>query len=228
MTMMFEASSSWKTMYPQAAIGVFALENVINPASFAELDRQKEALESELREQYAGYGRQELRALPSVEPYVAYYKRFKKTYHVLQQLESVALKGKSIPRTAALVEAMFMAELKNQLLTAGHDLDVLQAPVGVTVAQGDEAYSGIGGRDLSTKANDMMITDAAGILSSIIYGPDQRTRIRPDTQRVIFTVYAPVGIERQMLTDHLNDLKAYARIISPQAKVIEEKIVEAG
>jgi hypothetical protein len=34
----------------------------------------------------------------------------------------VALKGKAIPRQAALVEAMFMAELENLILTAGHDL----------------------------------------------------------------------------------------------------------
>ena len=106
---MFETSPGWKTMYPQAAIGVLALENVSNPASSAELDRQKEALKTELRERYGGYGRAELRALPSIAPYVAYYKCFKKSYHVLQQLESVAQKGKSIPRTDALVEAMFMA-----------------------------------------------------------------------------------------------------------------------
>ena len=222
---MFNASSSWKMMYPQAAIGVLALDKVDNPASFPELDRQKEALESVLREQYAGYSRQELRALPSVEPYVAYYKRFKKSYHVLHQLESVALKGKPIPRTAALVEAMFMAELKNQLLTAGHDLDLLQEPVGVTVDNGDESYVGLGSRDLQTKGNDMMIEDASGIISSIVYGPDERTKISPETRRVLFTVYAPAGIQRQMVTGHLNDLKAYARVISPQAEVLEETIV---
>lgn len=225
---MFEASSSWKSTYPQAAVGVLALGDVTNPAAHAELDRQKEALEGALRKQYGGYGRQELRALPSIAPYVAYYKRFKKTYHVLQQLESVAVKGKSIPRTATLVEAMFMAELKNQLLTAGHDLDVLQAPVGVTVAQGDETYAGISGRELGTKTNDMMITDAAGILSSIVYGPDQRTKISPTTNRVLFTIYAPAGIDRQMLANHLTDLKNYAQIINPQAKVLEESIVEAS
>ncbi len=225
---MFEASASWKAMYPQAAVGVLALDNVTNPADHAELDNQKEALESELRGRFAGYSRQELRALPSIEPYAAYYKRFKKSYHVLHQLESIALKGKPIPRTAALVEAMFMAELKSQLLTAGHDLDVLQQPVGVTVAAGDETYAGMGSRDIRTKAKDMMITDDVGIISSIIYGPDHRTRITANTQRVLFTVYAPAGIQRQQLVGHLDDLKTYVRIISPQAAVIEEIVIDAG
>jgi DNA/RNA-binding domain of Phe-tRNA-synthetase-like protein len=226
--MMLKASASWKSLYPKAAVGVVALGNVHNPASHAELDRQKEALEAALREAYRDYGRAQLSALPSIAPYVAYYKRFKKTYHVLQQLESVALKGKPIPRTAALVEAMFMAELKNQLLTAGHDLDLVQEPVSVTVARGDEVYAGISGREIETKAGDMVIRDAEGILSSIVYGPDERTKIRPETQRVIFTVYAPAGIEPGPLAGHLNDLKRFVEVISPEAEVVEERIVEAG
>ncbi len=224
---MFEASPSWKAMYPGASIGVLALENVRNPAAHAALDQEKAALEKTLREQFGGYSRQELRALPAVEPYTAYYKRFKKTYHVLQQLESVALKGKPIPRTAALVEAMFMAELKNQLLTAGHDLDLVQGTAGVTVAEGDEVYTGIGGRALGVKANDMMITDGAGILSSIVYGPDERTKIGPETRCVLFTVYAPAGIEHKQLASHLRDLKAYTMLVSGQAAVLEERIVTA-
>jgi hypothetical protein len=45
------------------------------------------------------------------------------------ELESVARKGKSIPSRAALVEAMFIAELENLILTAGNDLDVVVPPV---------------------------------------------------------------------------------------------------
>jgi DNA/RNA-binding domain of Phe-tRNA-synthetase-like protein len=166
--------------------------------------------------------------LPAIAPYVAHFKRFKKSYHVLHQLESVAIKGKPIPRTAALVEAMFMAELKNQLLTAGHDLDIVQEPAGISVATGKDSYIGLGNRDLQTKVGDMMISDADGILSSIIYGPDQRTRIRPETNRVLFTVYAPAGVNRRLLSDHLSDLKGFVRIVSPQAEVIEKSIVEAA
>jgi DNA/RNA-binding domain of Phe-tRNA-synthetase-like protein len=224
---MFEASTSWKSAYPKAAVGILAVENVENPSSNEQLDRQKETLEEALREQYGGYSRQELRSLPSIAPYVTYYKQFKKTYHVLQQLESVALKGKAIPRTAALVEAMFMAELKNQLLTAGHDLDSLQSPVSVTVARGDETYTGISGHELGTKTGDMMITDKVGILSSIVYGPDRRTKISPKTTRVLFTVYAPAGIEQKLLANHLNDLKTYAQVINPNATILEERIIRA-
>ena len=38
------------------------------------------------------------------------------------------------------------------------------------------------------KPGDMMISDARGVISSIVYGPDQRTRITPETTRVLLTV----------------------------------------
>jgi hypothetical protein len=42
-----------------------------------------------------------------------------------------------------------------------------------------------------------MISDGIGIISNIIYGPDQRTQITANTHNAIFTVYAPDGIGEQ-------------------------------
>jgi DNA/RNA-binding domain of Phe-tRNA-synthetase-like protein len=227
-TQMFTQSENWKNIYPEAAIGVLAMRYVANPKENVSLNEQKEALEAALRDRFAGYDRTTLRALPSIQPYHAYYKRFKKTYHVLQQLESVALKGKPIPKAAALVEAMFMAELKNQLLTAGHDLAVIQKPVGVDVAEGDERYTGISGREQTTKRGDMMIADAEGILSSIIYGPDRRTCITANTRQVLFTAYAPEGIEKKAVESHLRDIEAYVRLIAPEAEILLQNVYGNG
>lgn len=225
---MFAQSETWNEIYPGAAVGVLAMNNVANPKEDAALNEQKEALEVALREQFAGYDRAALRALPSIQPYYAYYKRFKKTYHVQHQLESVAIKRKPIPRAAALVEAMFMAELKNQLLTAGHDLAVVQKPVGIDVAAGGEQYVGISGREQVTKQGDMMIADAEGIISSIIYGPDRRTCITAETRQVLFTTYAPQGIEKEALRSHLDDIATYVRLIAPQAEVMLKKVYQSG
>ena len=164
----------------------------MNPERHPALDGRKAELESQLRARFRD--RAELKALDPIPAYTAYYKRFKKTYHVLLQLESVVLKGKPIPRVAALVEAMFMAELKNLMLTAGHDLDAIVTPLRIDVADGSERYVRMNGEEQVLKAGDMYIADAEGIVSCIIYGPDNRTRIRPETERVVFTVYAPPGI----------------------------------
>jgi DNA/RNA-binding domain of Phe-tRNA-synthetase-like protein len=183
-------------------------------------------LEAELRARFSD--RQELRALETLQTYKAYYKRFKKTYHVQMQLESVALKGKPIPSVAALVEAMFIAELRNQLLTAGHDLDVVQPRVKVDVAQGDEQYVRINGQEQVLKKGDMFIADTEGILSSIIYGPDRRTQIRPETQRALFTVYGVPGITEQAMLQHLQDIEANVRLVAPEAETELLKVFGSG
>jgi DNA/RNA-binding domain of Phe-tRNA-synthetase-like protein len=214
--MLFEVSEAWRAAYPRAWAGVLAMGDVVNPPDHAGLDRRKEELEAGLRARFSGR-KEELRALAPLAAYKAYYKRFGKTYHVQMQLESVALKGQSIPRVAALVEAMFMAELQNLLLTAGHDLDVVQPPVHLDVATGGERYVRLNGQEQELKAGDMFIADGQGILSSIIYGPDQRTQIRPATRRALFTVYAPPGIDREAVQRHLQDIEANVRLVAPQA-----------
>ncbi|MBU0513899.1 MAG: hypothetical protein KJ621_03935 [Proteobacteria bacterium] len=210
---MFNPSESWARAFPGAAVGVLALEGVANPESSPALDEVKAGVEAELRARWPD--RATIKADPVVAAFQAYYKKFKKTYHVMSQVESIALKGRSIPKVAALVEAMFAAELKNRLLTAGHDLSLVQLPLSVKVAIGDETYVKLNGQDQILKAGDMYIADQAGVTSSIIYGPDKRTAIGPLTTRAVFTVYAPAGIEPATVEAHLSDIEAYARLISP-------------
>jgi DNA/RNA-binding domain of Phe-tRNA-synthetase-like protein len=216
--MLFEVTEAWKSAFPDAHAGVLVMQAVHNPASHADLERSKEALMEELRSAYGGLDRSRLQALPALQVYDSYYQRFKKTYHVQLQLEAIVFKGKSIPSVAALVEAMFMAEIKNMLLTAGHDLDSLQLPIRLDVTRGDEVYTLMRGLPQQVKPGDMIISDGQGIISNIIYGPDQRTQIQPGTRNVIYTTYAPAGIGQPSITRHLQDIERYVRIFSPQAK----------
>ena len=197
------------------------MENLRNPKHHAELDQCKQKLEDTLRSRYAGFDRPALKALPILKIYNHYYKRFKKSYHVQLQLESIVLKNKSIPSVAALVEAMFMAELKDLLLTAGHDLDKLHFPVKADTATGGETYIGMSGKEQTLKTGDMYIADAEGILSSIIYGPDRRTQITPQTTAALFTTYAPPGIEHSLVQQHLGEIRDYVLLASPEAEVKE-------
>jgi DNA/RNA-binding domain of Phe-tRNA-synthetase-like protein len=217
---MFTISETWKITYTDAAVGVLAMRDVVNPDRHPALESRKAELENDLRARFSDYDRAALKALPTIQAYNAYYKRFKKTYHVLHQIESVALKGKSIPRVAALVEAMFMAELKNLLLTAGHDLEAAQGPIGVDVADGSERYIRLNGQEQVLKSGDMYIADSQGVLSSIIYGPDRRTQITSDTRQALFTVYAPAGIEKQAVRQHLQDIQANVELVAPEAEVV--------
>jgi DNA/RNA-binding domain of Phe-tRNA-synthetase-like protein len=217
MALSVEIAECWRTAYPGAHIGILAMHDVRNPESCPELAYEKAALEARLHARYEGLDRPKIKALPAMEAYNAYYKPFRKTYHVQHQLESVVLKGRSIISTAPLVEAMFMAELEHMLLTAGHDLDIVQAPITVGIADGSETYTGIRGEEQTLKADDMYIADREGVLSCIIYGPDRRTQIRPETRRVLFTVYAPAGISTEAVEAQLTSLQTYVRIVAPEA-----------
>jgi DNA/RNA-binding domain of Phe-tRNA-synthetase-like protein len=216
---MFTITPSWQSSFPNAHAGVLAMRNVSNPAHHTELEKRKAELEAQLRTQFSGQDRAAMASHPILKVYGEYYKRFKKTYHVQLQLESIVLKGKSIPTVASLVECMFMAEVKNMLLTAGHDLDKLQLPLTLDVTKGDESYVLLRGETQTVKAGDMMIRDQAGIISNIIYGPDRRTQINESTRNVVFTVYAPAGIDEEAIIRHLQGMRDYVRVIAPGAQV---------
>jgi DNA/RNA-binding domain of Phe-tRNA-synthetase-like protein len=211
-------SPDWKTAYPGACAGILVMSKVVNPEHHAALTRQKADLETRLRSRFTGYDRTSLAEIPVLQAYNNYFKQFKKTYHVQLQLESVAFKGKPIPNVAGLVEAMFMAELENMLLTAGHDLDALQLPVTVDVAKGEEHYLLLNGREQIAKAGDMMMADGRGVISSVLYGPDQRTRIMPNTSRVLFMVYVPAGIQERDVHQHLHNIQTNVLTIAPDAQ----------
>ncbi len=221
-------SDKIKKVYPEALLGILVIRNVGNPNHHKELDRCKLELENNLREKYAGIGLDKayLKKMEPIKTYSDYYKRFKKTYHVLLQLESIVFKNKSIPKVASLVEAMFMVELKNFLLTAGHNLDAVDIPIKLDVASGGEKYTLLNGQEKELLSGDMMISDSQGIISSIIYGPDKRTQITPDIQNVLFTVYAPPGIEKSKVFQHLQDIQNYVHIIAPKSEVELLKVFE--
>jgi DNA/RNA-binding domain of Phe-tRNA-synthetase-like protein len=195
------------------------MKGVQNPARHEELEQRKTALEAALRERHAGQDRKSLLALPTITAYQDYYRPFGKTYHVLAQRESIAFKGRSIPSVAALVEAMFMAEVDDLLLTAGHDLDSLHLPVKLDVARGVESYTLLRGTEATLKPDDMFMADGAGVISSILYGPDARTQIRSETRNVLFGVYAPEGITPSEVLAHLAKIRDLVRVVSAGAGV---------
>ena len=225
---MFRVSDTWKAAYPGAVAGILLMRNVANPDRHPALDTRIAECEAELRRSFGGSDRTALKSLSAVESYAAYYGRYRKTYHVQLQLESVTLKGKAMPRGPALVAAMVMTELKHLLLTAGHDLHTIRPPVTLDVATGRERYVLLRRNEQELKAGDMMMTDAHGVISSVLYGPDSRTCITPATRHVLFAVYAPPGIGAPAVLHHLEELKAAVLLVAPDAEITTLQAYPAG
>jgi DNA/RNA-binding domain of Phe-tRNA-synthetase-like protein len=226
------ASAEWHAAYPGAAVGGLVLQGVSNPAGHPALSGRRAAVEQALRARYGGLDRSALARLPVLAAYASYYKRFGQTYHVFRQLESVVLKGHSRPSPAGLVEAMFVAELDSQLLTAGHDLAALALPVTVRVAGGGETYATLRGEPAALRPGDMFMADSSGheshgVISSILSGPDRRTALAPATTAVMFTVYAPPGIGAAPVAAHLSALEANVRLFAPGAEAVARVVLEA-
>ena len=226
--MILVVSEAWKAAYASACVGILAMRNVSNPTRHPMLGKLKDGLETELRNRFAGCSRDDLKVLEPIKAYNAYLKPYKKTYPIQLQLESVVFKGQSILNVAALVEAMFMAELKNLLLTAGHDFDLLKMPIVLDVAKGDESYIRLNGDEQVLKAGDMTMADTEGVISSVVYGPDRRTRITDTTRNVLFAVYGVPGIGKQAMRQHLQDIQMNVLFIAPQADTELLKVYGAG
>jgi DNA/RNA-binding domain of Phe-tRNA-synthetase-like protein len=212
------AADAWKSTFPGAVVGALVMIGVRNPERSAALETHKRQLEEGLRARGARLGRDGVDSDPALRAYVDYYRAHGKTYHLKAQWESIAVKGRSIPSRAALVEAMFMAELKNLILTAGHDLAAATLPVRVAVTREDDGYVLMNGTERFLGPGDMMMVDGESIISSVLYGPDRRTRIRPETREVLFAVYAPAGVGVKAVRDHLEDLRSNVLLVAPEAE----------
>ena len=219
-----QVAPGWTQTIPGAHVGMLAIEGVSNPSSHDELERRAGEMVSTLRERYAGQQRAQLAALPVISAYQRHYRAFGQTYHVLRQLESVALKGKPLASPSALVLAMFAAELDSLLLTAAHDLDALVPPIVIDASTEGERFVGLGGREHILHAGDMLMRDRDGIISAVIYGPDQRTQLHAGTKRVLFTTYAPADIDPRAVRPHLSKIAELVRLVCPAALTVLERV----
>jgi DNA/RNA-binding domain of Phe-tRNA-synthetase-like protein len=209
-------TDEWRRAFPGAVVGALVMRGVRNPEQSDGLEVSKRRLEERLRDAGRPPGDAVLDRVLSA--YVDYYRARGKTYHVKAQRESVAVKGRPFPSRAALVEAMFMAEVKNLILTAGHDLSSILGPVRADVSRGTDRYVLMNGTEQLCADGDMMMVDGDGILSTVLYGPDRRTRITSETRDVLFVVYAPAGVGEPVVGDHLADIRCHVLLIAHDAE----------
>ena len=223
---MFKVSERWKSAYPNAAVAMLVVRRAENVREHPALQERKYDLQEELRERFEDT--EGIKADPVIQAYTAYYKRFEKTYHVAGQLKTAVVKQRALPTVSGLVDVMFMAEMNNRLLTAGHDLSRVVPPVTLDAASGEESYTKLNQEDQMAKAGDMMTVDGVGILSSVIHGPDYRSRISPGTSEALYVTYAPDGITREQLLGHVRDIWQSIRLFSPAARVEPVRILTAA
>lgn len=83
------------------------------------------------RESYPDYER---KAVFGSDPYVRFFKKFKKTYTVMLQFESIIIKRLPFPLCDPVTEIPYLLELTTCMLSGTHDIDRIEGGV--------ELYSG--------------------------------------------------------------------------------------
>ena len=219
--MIYISTNEWKDN--NCSLGILLMDNIQNNFSQT-FEQAKRDLEIFIRDAYQKATRKELKEIYPLKTYVAYYKKFNCTYHVLLQLESIT-KGKSIPTKLPIVEAMFMSELKNLLLTAVHDFDKIIQPLSLKKSSGVESFTSLSGSYVTVNKDDLYIADNENIISSFIRGADQRTAVTPLTTKALFTTYAPLEIENTLIYQNLSDIESFVKIFSPQATTLQKEVI---
>ncbi len=214
--------------YPGFTLGLLAVRNIQGPPDEAALAAAAGRVLSELKIRYEGLPRAEVKRLYPVTPYLVYFKKFDQTYPVQHQLESVLQGRRDLASGPALPRIMFLAEMESLLLTAGHDLDRVEPPLRLAVADDREEYMGISGREAKLVIDDVYLADQRGIISSILKGPDRHTRLTADTKNVLFTVYAPPGVLAADLNRLLDRLAEYLTMAGGEATVELKRIHSAA
>ncbi|MBN1921435.1 MAG: hypothetical protein JW892_09335 [Anaerolineae bacterium] len=215
-------STAWQKTHPGAAIGILELSGLDNSNPSANLNARKRELEARLRERYRGFTRRDFLALPVMAAYDRYYARFDKTYHVQLQLESLVLKGKSLPAVSPAVDATFMAEVETLVLTASHDVARLRGAILMDVTQAGEHMQQMNGVLKELRAGDMVMRDAKGVCCTIIYGQDARSPISTATTHALYVAYAPPGVAPNSVISQLHSIEAHVRLFAPDV-IVEQR-----
>ena len=221
------ATQEWRSAHPGAVIGLLELSGVDNKNASPAFEARKRETEARLRERYRGFTRQDFLALPVLSAYEGYYKKFKKTYHVLLQVESIVLKGRDLPNVSPLVDANFTAEVETLVLTAGHDAAKLHGAIRLDVSRETDQLTQMNGETKTIHAGDMIMRDADGISCSIIYGQDNRSPISAQTSHVLYVAYAPVGVSAETVDVQLEKIEENIRSFSPAAVVERRELLSA-
>lgn len=222
------ATDEWRRVHAGATIGLLELSGVDNSEQSTILESQKRELEAQLRETYHGFDRNDFRAVPILAAYRRYYKQFKKTYHVLLQIESIVLRGKNLPTVSPLVDSNFIAEMETFVLTAGHDVEDLYEPILIDVSREGEMITQMSGGSKAIYAGDMIMRDAKGISCSIIYGQDDRSPISSDTTQVLYVSYAPPDVSAESVKTQLQRIEENVRLFSPFAILEQSRLITTG
>jgi DNA/RNA-binding domain of Phe-tRNA-synthetase-like protein len=102
-----------------------------------------------------------------------------------------------------MVDAHFMAEMCAGILVAVTDYDRIEGSLMLDIAREGETTAGMGGRQFTAKAGEIVLRDEKEIVCVLCQGADEKTRVRDATRNLLFYSYAVPGIDATYLEEGL-------------------------
>lgn len=197
-------------------LGILEVNYPAEGCGRAELHALVERELAALRERYADYDR---KAVFGENPYFRFFRKFKKTYPVMQQFETVMFKGRPFPEEDPVTAVPFLLELTTFVLSGTHDIDRIDGPLTIFTPDAKLPFDGMRGDSTHTYPNDICGRDETGIIFSMIAGADSRTCVHPDSRHVFYPVFGTPDTAPAVIEDALETLAGFVRTICPGAKI---------
>ena len=181
-------------------------------------EARKEQELAKLKDTFAAYDR---KTVFGENPYNRYFKKYKKTYPVLQQLESFLLKDRPFPSGNPVNEVAFLTELQTQMLLGTHDVDRITGTLELFCPSEKIPYPGMRGEEVHTYPKDVSGRDEDGIILSMIAGADERTCIRPDSSHIAYLFFGAPSVTGEQIRALQGILAGHVRTLAPSAEIRE-------
>lgn len=158
------------------------------------------------------------------DPYFRYFRKFKKTYPVMMQVESFLLKGRPFPEGRYINAVAFLTELKTRILMGTHDAERVDGDIVIYTETEKVPFPSIHGSEGHSYPGDTTGRDDSGVIISMIAGADSRTCLHEDSTHVLYLAFGTPGTSAEVLDECLDQAEEYVKTLAPNA-VTERHII---
>ena len=152
------------------------------------------------------------------DPYFRYFRKFKKTYPVMMQVESFLLKGRPFPEGRYINAVAFLTEMKTRILMGTHDADRVEGDIVIYTETEKVPFPSIHGSEGHSYPGDTTGRDDTGVIISMIAGADSRTCLQEDSRHVLYLVFGTPSTSAEVLDECLDQVEKYAKTLAPDAE----------
>jgi lysyl-tRNA synthetase, class I len=215
--------------YPSAIVGVAVIKDISIEKSHPELETAKAELITEL----SGLNNQAIGEFPEITSYRQMYKQMGIDWHSRRPSPEALLRriaqGKDLYSINTCVDAYNLAVIRNRVSVGAFDLDHVQFPTTLKIANGGEEILLLGDKEAKTiKAGEVSYFDQTGPYNlDYNYRDAQRTMVRDETKNILINVDGVHDITRAQVEKTLQEtidlITTYCGGTVEQTGIIETK-----